>query len=61
MKLIDLLEKIDESSNVMIWEDNEVVSSYDGKNSIDEKYNDREVESISAGYFLIDIEIEPLQ
>jgi len=61
MKLIDLLEKIDESSNVMIWEDNEVVSSYDGKNSIDEKYNDREVESISAGYFLIDIEIKPLQ
>jgi hypothetical protein len=61
MKLIDLLEKIDESSNVMIWEDNEVVSSYDGKNSIDEKYNDREVESISVGYFLIDIEIEPLQ
>lgn len=61
MKLIDLLEKIDESSNVMIWEDNEVVSSYDGKISIDEKYNDREVESISAGYFLIDIEIKPLQ
>lgn len=61
MKLIDLLEKIDESSNVMIWEDNEVVSSYDGKNSIDEEYNDREVESISAGYFLIDIEIKPLR
>lgn len=61
MKLIDLLEKIDESSNVMIWEDNEVVSSYDGKNSIDEKYNDREVKSISVGYFLIDIEIKPLQ
>ena len=61
MKLIDLLEKIDDSSNVMIWEDNEVVSSYDGKNSIDEKYNDREVESISAGYFFIDIEIKPLQ
>lgn len=57
MKLIDLLSVISEYTRVQVWRDNEVVAEYDGKNSIDEKYNDEEVKSVSAGLYKIDIEI----
>lgn len=58
MKVIDLLSLLDDFTNVDIWEDDEIVSSYNGKDSIDPKYNDREIESFSAGYYKLDIVVK---
>lgn len=48
MKLIDLLCVVDENSNIVVVDtlDNEL-SRYDGKNSIDEMYNNYDIVSIS--------------
>ena len=48
MKLIDLLCVVDENSNIVVVDtlDNEL-SIYDGKNSIDEMYNNYDIVSIS--------------
>lgn len=57
MKLIDLLSVIAEDVTVAIWKDNEVVSVYDGKDSIDEHYNNETIKQVWAGNFKIDVEI----
>ena len=57
MKVIDLLNVIDEASSVEVWKDNELLSVYDGKDSIDSKLNNEVVKSISSGYFKIAVEI----
>ena len=49
MKLIDLLSITDESTNVNVYDlEGNKVAFYDGKNSIDEEYNEIEVYRISA-------------
>lgn len=47
MKLIDLLSIINDNTNVLIHNaDCEVLAEYDGRNSIDSEFNDREVVEI---------------
>ena len=44
MILKDMLNRIDENTNVIIFDNNGIeISRYDGRNSIDEIYNDEEV------------------
>lgn len=56
MKLQDILSIINESSTVNVWKNGEVFT-YDGKNSIPDELNTETVNSISAGYYLITIEL----
>lgn len=51
MKVIDILEIANESANIHIVENNKVVSSYNGKDNIDKKYNNMEVRKIDAMLF----------
>ena len=43
MKLADILSITNEGTNVYVHQEDTIVSYYDGKNSIDEQYNDSEV------------------
>ena len=43
MKLIDLFNILSEHDNIDVYQDNVLVAQYDGKNSIDEIYNNSEV------------------
>ena len=43
MKLTDLFNILSEHDNIDVYRDNVIVAQYDGKNSIDEIYNDSEV------------------
>ena len=43
MKLTDLFNILSEHDNIDVYRDNVLVAQYDGKNSIDEIYNDCEV------------------
>ena len=45
MKLTDLFNILSEHDNIDIYRDDVIVAQYDGKNSIDEIYNDCEVVS----------------
>ena len=45
MKLTDLFCILSEHDDIDIYRDNVLVAQYDGKNSIDEIYNDSEVVS----------------
>lgn len=45
MKLTDLFCILSEHDNIDIYRDNVLMAQYDGKNSIDEIYNDSEVVS----------------
>ena len=45
MKLTDLFNILSEHDNIDVYRDNVLVAQYDGKNSIDEIYNDSEVVS----------------
>ena len=45
MKLTDLFNILAEHDNIDVYRDNVLVAQYDGKNSIDEIYNDSEVVS----------------
>ena len=48
MKLIDLLSVTNENTNVVLFDlNNKVLDIYDGKNSIDDIYNDYEVIEIN--------------
>ena len=49
MTLQDLLYKLDDNSNVCVFDSNDfLVSKYDGRNSIDENLLDFEVDLISV-------------
>lgn len=58
MKLINLLEVISENITISIYKDNYMVCNYNGKDSIDEDWNDYEVLKIEVceNKILIDIE-----
>ena len=43
MKLTDLFNILSEHDNIDVYRDHVLVAQYDGKNSIDEIYNDSEV------------------
>lgn len=63
MKLIDLLSVTNENSNLVLFSlNNKVLDIYDGKNSIDDIYNDYEVIQIkhtrSDLEIVIDFELE---
>ena len=45
MKLTDLFNILSEHDNIDVYRDSVLVARYDGKNSIDEIYNDSEVVS----------------
>ena len=48
MKLVDLLSVTNENTNIVLFSlNNEVLDIYDGKNSIDDIYNDYEVIEIN--------------
>lgn len=58
MKLINLLEVISENITISIYKDGYMVCNYNGKDSIDEDWNDYEVLKIEVceNKILIDIE-----
>lgn len=58
MKLENLLSITKEDVNVYVYQDGEIVSYYDGKNSIDMEYNNSEVVTIWAENNNLHIEIE---
>ena len=63
MKLIDLLSVTNENTNVILFSlNNKVLDIYDGKNSIDNFYNDYEVIEINHTRndleIIIDFELE---
>lgn len=56
MKLIDLLSVLNENNNIVLFDlNNKVLDIYDGKNSIDNIYNDYEV--IQMNHTKSDLEI----
>lgn len=57
MKIIDFLQLVTEESEIVIYEDYEEVAKYDGKESIPEELNDRDIIAISSGYYRINIDI----
>lgn len=48
MKLIELLLITSEHRNMYIWDNGEIIAQYDGRDSIPEKLNDREVELVDC-------------
>ena len=63
MKLIDLLSVTNENTNIVLYDlNNKVLDIYDGKNSIDNIYNDYEVIEINHTRndleIIIDFELE---
>ena len=60
MLLIDLICEVSASSNVNVYSafTQKLLSYYDGKNSIDNKYNNSEIGLISSGKNSIDVYIK---
>lgn len=59
MKLIELLSVCREDTVITVWDDTDrFVARYDGKDSIDKKYNNCKVLSIGGGYYGPDNVIE---
>lgn len=48
MKLIELLLITSEHRNMYIWENGEIIAQYDGRDSIPEELNDREIELVDC-------------
>ena len=57
MKLTDLFNILSEYDNIDVYRDNVLVAQYDGRNSIDEIYNDSEVVSWDGGGRNVVVEI----
>lgn len=57
MKVIDIISLVDEETKVDVWENSELIATYDGKNSIPEELNSRLVKGITGGYMAIGIEV----
>lgn len=43
MKLEDILSIVSESRNLYVWENGEVIAQYDGRDSIPDELNDRDI------------------
>ena len=66
MKLIDLLSVTNENTNIVLFSlNNKVLDIYDGKNSVDNFYNDYEVIEINHTRndleIIIDFELEEIE
>lgn len=48
MKLIELLLITSEHRNMYIWDNDEIIAQYDGRDSIPEELNNREVELVDC-------------
>ena len=48
MKLEDVLTIVSEARNLYVWENGEIIALYDGRDSIPEDLNDREVELVDC-------------
>ena len=48
MKLIELLLITSEHRNMYIWDNDEIIAQYNGRDSIPEELNDREVELVDC-------------
>lgn len=48
MKLEDVLSIVSEARNLYFWENGEIIAQYDGRDSIPEELNDREVELVDC-------------
>lgn len=48
MKLGNILSVMNESKNMYVWDDGEVIASYDSRNSIPFELNNREVEMVDC-------------
>ena len=58
MKLTDLFNILSEHDNIDVYRDDILVAQYDGKNSIDEIYNDCEVASWDGSERSVMVEIK---
>lgn len=57
MTVIDILSIVSDETNVNVWENGEIIATYDGKDNIPEELNDRVITQISAGIHFINIDI----
>ena len=57
MKLTDLFNILSEHDNIDVYRDNVLVAQYDGKNSIDEIYNDSEIVTWNGSWRNVVVEI----
>lgn len=58
MKLIDLLSLTNENTNVNVYDlEGNLISLYDGKNSIEEEYNEIEIHNIKVNNDMLEITI----
>ena len=48
MKLIELLLITSEHRNMCIWDNGEIIAQYNGRDSIPEELNDREIELVDC-------------
>lgn len=48
MKLEELLLVASEARDMYIWENGEIIAQYDGRDSIPEELNDREIELVDC-------------
>lgn len=48
MKLEELLSVASEARDMYIWENGEIIAQYDGRDSIPEELNDREIELVDC-------------
>ena len=48
MKLIELLLITSEHRNMYIWDNGEIIAQYNGRDSIPEELNDREIELVDC-------------
>lgn len=48
MKLIELLLITSEHRNMCIWDNDEIIAQYNGRDSIPEELNDREIELVDC-------------
>lgn len=48
MKLEELLLVTSEARDMYIWENGEIIAQYDGRDSIPEELNDREIELVDC-------------
>lgn len=57
MILQDILSIIGENTAVNVWKDGEIIATYNGRDAIPEGLNPEPVQSITAGYFILNIDL----
>lgn len=57
MKLFDFMLLVDDDSTINIWKDGELIAVKSDGNDVREDLKEETVKSISAGSFLISVEI----